>query len=54
MTRRLTPAERLASAEKDLLLTDIAGQLSQSWNVSSEIVETTLTLEPVVLVAHLG
>jgi hypothetical protein len=35
-------------------LTDIAGQLSQSWNVSSEIVETTLTLEPVVLVAHLG
>ena len=26
MTRRLTPAERLASAEKDLLLSDIAGQ----------------------------
>lgn len=26
MTRRLTPAERLASAEKDLLLADIASQ----------------------------
>lgn len=26
MTRRLTPAERLASADKDLLLTDIADQ----------------------------
>ena len=26
MTRRLTPAERLAAADKDLLLTDIAAQ----------------------------
>ncbi|MFC5802753.1 hypothetical protein [Streptomyces formicae] len=30
MTRRLTPAERLASAEKDLLLADIAN--TSSWD----------------------
>lgn len=30
MTRRLTVAERLAAADKDLLLTDIAGQ--SSWD----------------------
>jgi WD40 repeat protein len=42
------------AAPSRVTLTDIAGQLSQSWNVSSEIVGTTRSPAPVVLMAHLG